>query len=105
VLACDLEKLRMFESLAARDSLVQAVAKEPSFPLAHAALPQVWSTLGYDARAKEEAKRAYDLASDLPPEQRVMAEGRPTPRPRWVSCARALLHLPATRASILSRRA
>lgn len=71
-----LEKLRMFDSLAARDSLVQAVAREPSFPLAHAALSQVWSTLGYDARAREEAKLANDLASDLPPEQRVMVEAR-----------------------------
>ena len=35
----------------------QASAAEPDYPLVHAAMAGAWSLLGYDAKAKEEAKR------------------------------------------------
>ncbi len=71
-----LERLRRFEPVAARDLLVRAVAVDPNNPLAHSALASAWSALGYAGRAAEEAKRAIDLAHDLPQEQRLVIEGR-----------------------------
>ncbi|MEP7011473.1 MAG: tetratricopeptide repeat protein [Acidobacteriota bacterium] len=71
-----LERLRRFEPLAARDLLVRAVAVDPNNPLAHSALASAWAALGYAGRAAEEAKKAIDLARDLPQEQRLVIEGR-----------------------------
>jgi len=74
-----LEKLRVFEALAARDLLQQAVAADPNHALAHSALSAAWSTLGYDAKAREEAKKAFDLSVNLSRENRLSIEGRYTP--------------------------
>jgi tetratricopeptide (TPR) repeat protein len=71
-----LAKLRIFDALAARDLLEKAVAADPQRPLAHSALAQAWSALGYDAKAKDEAKRAFDLSADLSREERLSIEGR-----------------------------
>jgi tetratricopeptide (TPR) repeat protein/TolB-like protein len=71
-----LEKLRSYDATAARDLLTKAVEAEPSSPLAHAALAQAWSHLGYDQRAVEEAQRAFDLSSGLPREQKLPIEAR-----------------------------
>ena len=56
-----LAKLRAYDLLSARDLLKQAVAADPKFALAHAALADAWFQLGYDDNAKEEAKNAFDL--------------------------------------------
>ena len=69
-------KLRRFDARAARDLLQGAVAADPNSALAHSALSSAWSALGYDARAKEEAKKAFDLSAGLPREQRLLIEGR-----------------------------
>ncbi len=69
-------KLRRFDARAARDLLQGAVAADPKSALAHSALASAWSALGYDARAKEEAKKAFDLSAGLPREQRLLIEGR-----------------------------
>ena len=71
-----LEKLRVFEALAARDLLQQAVAADPNHALAHSALSAAWSTLGYDAKARDEAKKAFDLSATLSRENRLSIEGR-----------------------------
>jgi DNA-binding winged helix-turn-helix (wHTH) protein/tetratricopeptide (TPR) repeat protein len=71
-----LAKLRVFDALAARDLLVKAVAADPRFPMAHTALAAAWSALGYDAKALQEAKLAFDLSTNLSPEERLLAEGR-----------------------------
>lgn len=71
-----LEKLRSYEATAARDLLTRAVEAEPSSPLAHAALSQAWSQLGYDQRAVEEAQRAFDMSAGLPREQGLAIEAR-----------------------------
>ena len=70
------EKSRLFEAVKARELLAQAVAEDPTFPLSHSALAEAWSALGYDEKAKQEAKRATDLARDLPREQSWLIEGR-----------------------------
>jgi len=71
-----LNKLRVFDSLAARDLLEKAVGADPSNPAMHAALSAAWGQLGYDARSLEESKKALDLSSGLSQEARLNAEGR-----------------------------
>lgn len=71
-----LEKLRVFEALAARDLLTRSVTIEPDHALSHSALAGAWSALGYDAKSQEEAKKAFDLSKDLSREGRLSVEGR-----------------------------
>ena len=53
----------------ARDLLNGAIAADPDFPLAHAALSDVWWHTGYDAKARAEAQRALELSNHLSQEQ------------------------------------
>jgi tetratricopeptide (TPR) repeat protein len=71
-----LAKLRVFDALGARPLLEKAVALDPQHPLSHSALGEAWSVLGYEARAREEAKRAFDLSGSLPREERLLVEAR-----------------------------
>ncbi len=71
-----LDRLRKFDALAAKDFLEKAVAAQPRFPLAHAALSEAWTQLGYDAKAKDEAKLATDQAKGLSREDRLRVEAR-----------------------------
>lgn len=71
-----LEKYRMFDAIGARDLLALAVASDPSNAVARSALAAAWSALGYDARARDEAKLAADLSASLPREQRLAVEAR-----------------------------
>lgn len=71
-----LERLHTFDALAARDLLLRAIRQEPGFPLAHTALAAAWSSLGYDARAAEEAAKALELSGSLPREGRLLVEGQ-----------------------------
>lgn len=71
-----LEKLRVFDSLAARDLLEQAVVADPKFPFSHTALADAWTALGYDIKAKAEAKKAFQLSDKLRYEDRLAVEGR-----------------------------
>jgi eukaryotic-like serine/threonine-protein kinase len=69
-------RLRVLDAAGARDLLQQAIAAEPKFPLSHMALASAWRTLGYDQRAKDEAKKALDLAGNLPRADHLLLEGR-----------------------------
>jgi len=71
-----LAKLQAYETLAARDLLEKAIAADPNYALSHAALAQAWSQLGYDKKAAEEAKKAFDLSANLTREQHLSVEGR-----------------------------
>lgn len=71
-----LRLMRAYEPVRARDLLLQAVEAEPGFPLAHAALAEAWSALGYDRKAQEEAARAVELAGELSREDRLFVEAR-----------------------------
>ena len=55
------EKLWAFDFLGARDLLLQAVAADPQFPLAHSALSEAWWHLGYADKARAEAEQARRL--------------------------------------------
>jgi tetratricopeptide (TPR) repeat protein/tRNA A-37 threonylcarbamoyl transferase component Bud32/TolB-like protein len=71
-----LARLRVYDEVSAKDLLEQAVAAEPDHALAHSALAAAWSGLGYDVKALEEAKKAFELSSDLSRETRLLIEGR-----------------------------
>jgi tetratricopeptide (TPR) repeat protein/tRNA A-37 threonylcarbamoyl transferase component Bud32 len=71
-----LAKLQAYEALAARDLLERAIAADQNYALSHAALAQAWSQLGYDKKAEEEAKKAFDLSGNLTREQHLSVEGR-----------------------------
>jgi tetratricopeptide (TPR) repeat protein len=71
-----LSRLHVFDALAARDLLRKAVAAEPDYALSHAALARAWAQLGYDENAKAEAKKAFDLSSNLSRAERLLVEGR-----------------------------
>jgi tetratricopeptide (TPR) repeat protein len=70
-----LERLRLFDALGARALLEKAQAADPSHALTRSALAAVWSMLGYDSRAREEAKRAVDLSAALSRRDRLSIEG------------------------------
>lgn len=71
-----LVRLRAFDALRARDLLQNAIAVEPNYALSHAALATAWARLGYDENAKAEAKKAFDLSSNLSRAERLLVEGR-----------------------------
>ena len=71
-----LAQLRLYDAQAARRSLEQAVSADPKLSLAHSALALAWSALGYDERAQQSAKRAYELSANLAREDRMWVEGR-----------------------------
>ncbi len=71
-----LGRLRVLDALEARDLLQQAIAADPKFSLAHSALAEAWSRLGYDKKAQQEARQAYDLSANLSREERLVVEGR-----------------------------
>jgi tetratricopeptide (TPR) repeat protein len=56
--------------------LREAAEVEPDYPMAHSALAEAWGNLGYDDRAKDEAKRAFDLSGSLSRENRLAVEAR-----------------------------
>jgi tetratricopeptide (TPR) repeat protein/TolB-like protein len=71
-----LERLRLFDAPAARPILERAIAADPNYPLAHAALSTAWSDMGYDSKASEEAGAALRLSDGLSREERLLVEGR-----------------------------
>jgi eukaryotic-like serine/threonine-protein kinase len=71
-----LARLRLYDAQGARTLLEQAVSADPKLPLAHSALAFAWSSLGYDERARQSARRAYELSGNLAREDRMWVEGR-----------------------------
>jgi eukaryotic-like serine/threonine-protein kinase len=71
-----LAKLHVNDAMSARDLLEKAVVADPSNALAHSALADAWSSLGYDENARLSAKTAYDLSGALSREDRLLIEAR-----------------------------
>ena len=71
-----LSKLRSFDALSARDLLQKAVTADPNFALAHSALAEAWLVLGYDEKARQNAKSAFELSSNLSREDRLLIQAR-----------------------------
>jgi DNA-binding winged helix-turn-helix (wHTH) protein/tetratricopeptide (TPR) repeat protein len=70
-----LEKLRHFDDAAAKDLFLQAEKLAPRFPLVHLMLFRTWGDLGYDQKAKDEIKIAYQLSAGLPETDKLQVEG------------------------------
>ena len=73
--ALGIAKLRRFDALAAKDLLQQAANADPKFSLVHSMLATAWAQLGYEAKRRDEAKKALELSLDLPRPQRMLVEG------------------------------
>jgi eukaryotic-like serine/threonine-protein kinase len=71
-----LEALRIFDALGARDLLQRSIRVEPEYALSHSALATAWAALGYDEMARAEAKRAFELSSNLPRADRLLVAAR-----------------------------
>jgi len=71
-----LGRLRVYDLPAARARLQEAAGREESHPLIHSALSEVLRQLGEDARAAEEAQKAFSLARPLSREKRLLIEAR-----------------------------
>lgn len=71
-----LSKLRLFEAREARSLLERAAALDPNFAPSHAALSEALANLGYDALARQEAQKAFDLSGNLSRDERLTIEGR-----------------------------
>jgi eukaryotic-like serine/threonine-protein kinase len=69
-------ELRVMDSRAALPLLQQAIVVDPKFPLAHFALARAWQALGYDAKAEDEARIAFELSGNLSREDRLVVEGQ-----------------------------
>lgn len=70
------ERLRKFDAVGARKLLEQVAAADVDYALGHMAMAEVWTLLGYDEKAKSAAKRAFEMASNLPREDRHLVEAR-----------------------------
>ncbi|MFZ0954917.1 MAG: tetratricopeptide repeat protein [Candidatus Sulfotelmatobacter sp.] len=70
------ERLWAFDYGHARDLLKKAVAADPGYPLAHAALAEAWTRLGYASVARAEIERARALDGNLGPEDRLVIDGQ-----------------------------
>jgi len=79
-----LARLGTLDFLTARSFLLEAAKADPKSALIHSALAQAWASLGYDARAVEEANRAMSLAGSLSHAEKLELEGRfQTARRQW----------------------
>ena len=71
-----LSRLRLFDAPAAEKLLTRAVNIDPNFALGHSALASAWSALGYDEKAKSEARRALDLSVNLSRQENLLLAGQ-----------------------------
>jgi len=71
-----LSRLRMFDAPAAERLFTKAVTVDPDFAMGHSALASAWSALGYDEKAKSEARRALDLSLNLSQQEHLLIAGQ-----------------------------
>jgi DNA-binding winged helix-turn-helix (wHTH) protein/tetratricopeptide (TPR) repeat protein len=70
-----LDALRSHDVVRSRELLTQAIAEDQDFALPHSALSSAYRVMGYDLRAQEAAKRAFELSTRLPREDQLSIEG------------------------------
>jgi serine/threonine protein kinase/tetratricopeptide (TPR) repeat protein len=71
-----LAKLRIGDNMVARDLLQKAVLAEPNSAVVHSALAEAYTALGYDEKARQSARNAFDLSSMLSREDKLLIEAR-----------------------------
>ena len=92
-----LARLRDYDNLGGQRLLEKSISADPKFGPAHAALADALAGLGYDAKARDEAEKAFDLSNSLSREQRMRVEARYREATReWdkaIEIYRGLFHL------------
>ena len=68
--------MRHADAKGAIEPLQKAIQSAPEYALAHSALAEAWSILGYDDRAQAEEQKALSLAGALSAENRGLIQGR-----------------------------
>ncbi len=71
-----LAKLRLFDGLGARRDFQEAILLAPDSARLYTALARALSTLGRDSEAALAARRAFELADQLPPHERLWIEAQ-----------------------------
>jgi eukaryotic-like serine/threonine-protein kinase len=71
-----LTKSRSFDFVGARGLFQKVVVSDPNFALGRSDLAETLESLGYDQRARDQAKKAHDLSGDLSREDRLVIEER-----------------------------
>jgi len=71
-----LQQLRLFDAQSARDLLEKSAGLDAEHAPTHSALAEAWSVLGYESKAKDQAKRALALSTKVSREERLLMEGR-----------------------------
>lgn len=71
-----LAKLRLFDGLGARQDFQKAIRLAPDSARLYTALARALSTLGRDSEAALAARRAFELADQLSPHERLWIEGQ-----------------------------
>lgn len=71
-----LQRLRLFDALAARESLEKAAQLAPDHAPTRSALAEAFNVLGYEDKAKEQAKKALELSPKFSREERLLIEAR-----------------------------
>jgi DNA-binding winged helix-turn-helix (wHTH) protein/tetratricopeptide (TPR) repeat protein len=71
-----LERMRSYDAPLALEALQQAAQADPGSAAIHSALSRALEMLGYDVRAREEAKAAFELSAGLPREERLVMQAR-----------------------------
>lgn len=70
------QQLLKFDYSAAKDSFQTAVDADPRNPDMRSALAETWWALGWEDKAKVEASKALELASDLPKQKILLIQAR-----------------------------
>jgi DNA-binding winged helix-turn-helix (wHTH) protein/tetratricopeptide (TPR) repeat protein/TolB-like protein len=70
------EKLRLWDTAGAQTALGAAAKSADGYAPIHAALSMTWSVMGFDAKAREEARRAMETSAGLPRDQQLHIEAR-----------------------------
>ena len=71
-----LQRLRVFDAQAARDLLERAASLDPQHAPTRSALAEAWSLLGYESKAREQARQALALSAKCSREEQLLIEGR-----------------------------
>jgi len=70
-----LGRLRTLDAKAARNLFEKAIVSDPNHALSHSFLARSFQILGYEAQAKVEATKAFELSQNLPRRDRLLVEG------------------------------
>jgi DNA-binding winged helix-turn-helix (wHTH) protein/tetratricopeptide (TPR) repeat protein/TolB-like protein len=71
-----LAKLRVYDDVVASDLFERTIRLQPDYSPAYSALASARRALGYDAEATSAARKAMDLAGNLPQQARLQTEAR-----------------------------